>query len=877
MRSILIGIWAAGTVSAQTGEFFERSVRPVFAEQCQTCHNAKVRMGGLDLTSAEGVAKGAASGAVIDRADPGSSRLLRAIGYDGAIKMPPSGKLSDERIRAIRSWVRDGAAWPAGGAVPGATAFWSFVPPKAPVVPKLRNERWVRNDIDRFLAASWEAARVTPAAAAGRLTLLRRVTFDLTGLPPTPEQGSEFLADQSPQAFENLVERLLASPRYGERWGRHWLDVARYADSTGADEDHRYPHAWRYRDYVIDAFNRDLPYDRFVTEQIAGDRTGSIVATGFLALGPKLIAERDKVKAFYDIVDEQIDVVSRGILGLSISCARCHDHKFDPVSTRDYYSLAAIFASTKQLADAESNPSKLYFTPLGPAEEARRYQEHQAKIAALEKEIEAVYTKQRQRRAEKLRPRMADYMQAAWRVYAKGEKAEPVAGEAGLDAIAVQGWVRYLKPHGERIAHLDRWHAVTESTVGVLAAEYQEDYQREAAERRKSTARKYVGDNRFFTDVNGAASPFAIPEKLRDAMASPEAKQELASLRASLDELRRASPPEPPLACAVAEGKQVRQQVFRRGDHNQRGDTVPRAVPAILAVDGQPEFREGSGRLELARWLVSPGNPLTARVMVNRIWQWHFGEGLVRTPSNFGKTGEAPTHPELLDYLAVRFSESGWSIKAMHRLILSSNAYRMRSASSAAHEERDPENRLLARFPRRRLDAEEIRDALLSFDGALDLTVGGALQKMTEGNEKPFTNGRLGMDPDSTRRRTVYLPLRRSNLPGALALFDFVDSVTTAEVRSRTNVAPQALYLMNSPFVTERSASFAGKLLSGVPMPAARVERAYRTVFGRPPQADEIERDLHYIHGFPAGPNSLEAWASYCQALIASNEFIYVR
>ncbi|HWB98065.1 MAG TPA: DUF1549 domain-containing protein, partial [Bryobacteraceae bacterium] len=442
-------LWAGAALAQNSEEgarFFETRIRPLFASNCYACHGPKMKMAGLDLSTAAGFARGRDSGPIVVPGDPEHSKLIQAVSHTGAIKMPPGPKLSGQQIADLTAWVKMGSPWPRNEAAPaqaGGSDFWSFQPVKDHAPPKVRDRDWVQSPIDAFILAKLEEKGITPSPRADKLTLLRRATFDLTGLPPTPQEIDAFLADASPDAFAKVVDRLLASPRYGERWGRHWLDVARYADSTGADEDHRYPYAWRYRDYVIDAFNRDLPYDRLVMEQVAGDllpaeRAGAvnvegITATGFLALGPKLIAEQDKVKMFYDIVDEQIDVAGRGVLGLTLACARCHDHKFDPISTKDYYSLASIFASTKQLAKIEGVVSQLYFVPLVPKEEAAAYQQHQEKIEAKKDAINEVVEAEGRLGAERQAPRLADYMTAAWKVYAGGAKADDIARSQGLD------------------------------------------------------------------------------------------------------------------------------------------------------------------------------------------------------------------------------------------------------------------------------------------------------------------------------------------------------------------------------------------------------------------------------------------------------------
>ena len=506
IRQFVLAILALGTLPLAPGqtsgvEYFETRIRPILVAKCQSCHSTAPRMAGLDLSSAEGLRKGADSGVVVGGADPGESRLLRAIGYDGKIKMPPTSRLKEDEIAAIREWVGMGSPWPAENSKAAAVSaakplpnlaeqrkFWSFQPVRKIAPPAVQNQAWVKSPIDAFILARLEEKNLRPAPPADKVTLLRRATFDLTGLPPTEAEIRSFMEDTSPDAFARVVDRLLDSPRYGERWGRHWMDVARYADSTGADEDHRYPYAWRYRDYVIDSFNRDVPYDRFVREQVAGDllpadkpgdvNVRGLVATGFLALGPKLIAEQDKPKMFYDIVDEEIDTMSRAFLGLTIACARCHDHKFDPISTKDYYSLASIFASSKQLANVEAHVSELYFAPLVSKDVADEYEAHQARIKDKQKEINELLAEEGASYRDKLAPRLADYMLAAGRVYRDGATAEQAAAEKHLDKAIVEKWAAYLKPVAERRAHLEPWYHAAAAAREQVAAEYQKELHR---------------------------------------------------------------------------------------------------------------------------------------------------------------------------------------------------------------------------------------------------------------------------------------------------------------------------------------------------------------------------------------------------------------
>jgi hypothetical protein len=895
--------------------YFETKIRPLFASKCQGCHSAAARIAGLDLSSAAGFQKGAASGTLVSVSDPSESRLLRAVGYEGAIKMPPSGKLKEDEIAALREWVRSGSTWPAETPKPlsdsnGQSQFWSFQPVRKPAPPEVRNKVWVRSPIDAFILAKLEEKHLQPAPPADKLTLLRRATYDLTGLPPTEAEIRAFLDDHSPEAFARVVDRLIESPRYGERWGRHWMDVARYADSTGADEDHRYPYAWRYRDYVIEAFNRDEPYHQFMREQIAGDllpadngdevNVRGIVATGFLALGPKLIAEQDKKKMLYDMVDEEIDVASRAFLGLTIACARCHDHKFDPISTKDYYGLASILVSSKQLAKIEGTVSELYFAPLVPKDVAGRYEAQQARIKEKQKEIDELLAEEGARYRDSFAPRLADYMLAAWRVYQEGAAAPEAAAERKLDAGIVEKWAAYLKPVEERRAHLELWYRAEAASREAVAGEYQKRFMATAALRREAMAKwkqeslaakasgkeappepKFpAGADRFFTEVASGKGPFALPEKDRDKAISENGRARLAALEGDLKNLETSGPPEPPLACALSEGTVIDQKVFIRGNPENLGEAAPKRFPLILASNQAP-IAKGSGRRELADWLASAANPLPARVMANRIWEWHFGEGIVRTPSNFGKMGERPTHPELLDYLAARFVEGGWSVKSMHRMLMLSSAYQMSSAPSPEALAQDADDSLLSRFPQRRLEVEEIRDSLLALDGSLDLTMGGAMQT-GHGTDKEFSDERMSLNPDQSKRRTVYLPLRRSNLPSLLTLFDFGDATSPGEGRSQTNVAPQALYMMNSEFVARQAGSLAKQLLSDAALDdAGRIRQAYYRAQSRPPRDEEVRSALEYIRHFPGKrdipeQDRLLAWTSFCRTLVASNDFLYV-
>jgi hypothetical protein len=777
-------------------QFFEAKVRPVLAEHCFKCHGPQKQRASLRLDSRAAILKGGDSGPAVVPGQPQKSLLIDAINHGDVVQMPPTGKLLPQAIADLSAWVRMGMPWPreplvAQTPVRPSTdqtagyrltaedkSFWAFQPPRKPSLPSVRRSGWPRSPVDFFVLARLEARSLEPAPPADKRTLIRRTTYDLTGLPPTPEETLAFLQDDSPDAYAKVVDRLLASPHYGERWGRHWLDVARYADSNGADENRIHANAWRYRDYVVAAFNEDKPYDRFVLEQLAGDllpaidretRNRNWIATGFLAVGPKPLLANDAIKVEMDVVDEQLDTTGRAFLALTLGCARCHDHKFDPIPLGDYYALAGIFKSTTTIDNYD--------------------------------------------------------------------------------------------------IHINRsW---TERALGTEGDEEQHRRLKEAYDR--------ANDRRRLTDDLN------------------QQKKYLAQMRALRKELAPI-----PVAMAVKEGNVANARVLLRGNHLTPGPEVPRRFPRILAGENQtPIGDQQSGRLELARWLVRPDHPLTARVLVNRIWKWHFGEGIVRSVDNFGRLGERPDDQPLLDYLAVRFVESGWSVKAMHRLILLSAAYQMSTRYNATAAAFDPENRLLWRMNRRRLDAEELRDALLQASGQLDLAMGRPVLPPEINYEQVAELGRrAGGGPiaqaQRTARRSLYLPVIRSGLYDLFQVFDFADPSVVTGHRDTTTVAPQALFLMNSDLVWQGAQHLADRLLSlasgGRESPggwddAQRVCAAYQRAYGRPPSSQETARALEFIKAYDdelAGDGlglherRLRAWQAWCRVVLASNEFLYV-
>jgi hypothetical protein len=728
----------------ESAEFFEKHVRPVLSASCFPCHGAEKQRSGLRLDFREALLKGGDNGPAVKPGDPEQSRLIRLIRREGEIKMPPKEKLAPEDIEALTAWIKMGAPWPdSTGGTSGRLAddrrlHWSFQPVKKPALPAVRNASWIQSPVDAFILAQLEAKGFKPARPPDRRTLLRRVTFDLTGLPPTPEEVAAFEADTSPEAFAHVVDRLLASPRYGERWGRYWLDVARYADTKGYvfQEERRYPYAYTYRDYVIHAFNEDLPYDQFLLQQLAADRLPpgtdqrSLAALGFLTLGRRFLNNT------HDIIDDRIDVVSRGLLGLTVTCARCHDHKFDPIPTKDYYSLYGIFNSSEE-------PAELPL--LGPPEPTQGY----------------------------------------------------------------LAFVEEMRKLEDNLSEFDKKH--------------QEELK---------SGNRAIRDQRT-------------------------------ELKKKIDALQATSPAAPPRAMVLQDTPVPREpHVFLRGNPNNQGEAVPRQFLLVLSGPSRQPFHEGSGRLELARAIASPDNPLTARVLVNRVWLHHFGAGLVRTPSDFGMRGEAPTHPELLDYLSAQFVEDGWSIKKLHRLILLSSTYQQDCAVDPAVLEQDPENRLLSHMNRQRLDFEALRDSLLAVAGTLDTRSGGPSVEITTA---PFAT-----------RRSVYGIIERQNLPGLFRTFDFASPDTTNPQRFTTTVPQQALFLMNSAFVTEQARHLANRPdVVGLSDVESKIRRLYQLSYGRQPDADEINLGKRYLEssGRVAGAG---AWAKYAQVLLLANEFAFV-
>jgi mono/diheme cytochrome c family protein len=790
-------------------QFFESKVRPILAENCYKCHGPERQKGGLRLDSSAALREGANSGPIIVVGKPKDSVLIRAVNHDGTKKMPPKTKLKPEEIAALTEWVEKGAPWPEVHSAhldieKAKQTYWAFQPVKDTPCRGVKDTAWPQSPIDYFILAKLEEKGLRPAPPADKRTLIRRATFDLLGLPPAPEAIDDFLNDQRPDAYERVIDRLLASPHYGERWGRHWLDLVRYADTAGDNSDFPVPQAYKYRNWVIQAFNRDKPYDQFLREQIAGDlmpaandqdRYAKAIATGYLANARRFGGYKDD-DAIYPrypwhlTIEDTIDNLGRTVLGLTINCARCHDHKFDPITNEDYYALYGFFQSTRYpWPGIEDDKVPGDFVPLvGPEEVAKAQNERQEKISTLD--------------AEKKR----------------------LEGDQAAADKTLQEAVKGDKDKG-----------------ATLVAE---------AKKRLEQLDKAVG----------------------------AAKTELDVLT------KRPLPFE--MAYAVAEGKKKvgNAHIQIKGNPERPGKEVPRHFPLVLGGQALSADVRGSGRLQLAQWLTDPANPLTARVMVNRIWQHHFGKGIVATPSDFGTRGTPPTHPELLDFLTARFTAGGWSVKAMHRLIMLSRTYQLASRDDEANAKVDINNDYLWRFNRHRLDVESIRDTLLAVSGALDRSMGGPHpfpdQTTWDFSEhKPFTA------VYETQRRSVYLMTQRFQRHPLMALFDGPDTNASTATRITSTTPPQALFLMNSPFVHQQAKKLAERVLADRPDDAGRTERVYQLALGRSATAEEQSEAKDYLArvreklrtaGVPAEQHAARAWQSLVRGMFLTSEFIYV-
>ena len=944
---VLVGLHSLGAAEPGGVELFEKRVRPVLVERCYECHGEKKQKGGLRLDSAAAVAKGGDSGAALVPGQPEKSLLIKVISWsDPDLQMPPKNKLPDAEIAALTEWVKTGAHDPRTNLQSEIsylksppTNHWAYQPLKKSAPPATKDSSWPRTDIDRFVLAKLEQKQIQPNADADRATLLRRAYYDLIGLPPTPEQIDSFVNDQSPDAFARVVDRLLASPQFGERWGRHWLDVARYAESVTL-RGFIFKEAWRYRDYVIGSFNEDLPFDQFIREQIAGDLLDSksisekrrrMIATTFLALGNTNLEEQDKAQLRMDIVDEQLDTIGKAMLAQTIGCARCHDHKFDPIPTRDYYAMAGILRNTKTVTNANVSGWIELPLPVEPEQE-KVFAAHEQQVAALQADIKKAKDAAKALAGKSSEPKggrdfqpavvaatalpglVVDSAQAkavgAWKhsqfskhyigdgyvhddLQGKGEKTltfQPDLKKAGRYEV------RFAYQHGGSRATnvpVTVFHADGETTVHVN--------QQEAP----VLDGRFVSLGQFLFEGNGfgyalvsnegtrghvtADAVQFLPVEMAEVAATSDAKKsatkkdtvnssaELKALEAKLRQLNE-SGPKRPLVMSVREEEKIEDTfVHIRGSVHNRGATVPRGFLQVASLGPVPVVAaQQSGRREFADWIASPSNPLTARVMVNRAWHWLFGAGLVRTTDNFGTTGETPSHPELLDHLATQFIAQGWSVKKLVREIMLSRTYQLDSkvdglalrghALAARALPPDPENRLFWRANRRRLDAECIRDTMLAVSGQLSGERGGPTFQATQSSDYGFNF--------TEPRRSVYAPAFRNALPEMFEAFDFADPSMVVGVRNVSTVAPQALFLMNHPFVREQAKLAAQRLLADKQADDdARLSRACRLALGRAPTAGEQSIARKVLQN---ASDATDAWTDIFHALFASPDFRYV-
>lgn len=871
---------AAEKISPEQLAFFEKRIRPVLAEHCYKCHSAKAEKlkGSLLVDTKAGLLKGGSSGPAIVLGKPDKSPLIKSMkSTDADEMMPPKGeRLSPQVIADFEAWVKMGAPDPrtdtAGVAALSvdwnkAREHWAFKPVKAPAVPKVKDaDRWAKSDLDRFVLAKLESKGMEPSPLADKRTLIRRATFDLIGLPPTPTEVADFLADNSPKAFEKVIDRLLASPAYGERWGRHWLDVARYADNSGDRNNNprnrvNYPFAWTYRDYVIQAFNADKPYDQFIREQIAGDRIATadnkapLAAMGFLTVGKRFMGNQNEV------IDDRIDVITQGLMGLTAACGRCHDHKFDPISQKDYYALHGIFSSS-----IEPSEEPMLAKPKSDADYQdflKKAEEIQARIANSKSVVE-------ERLLDGFRNSVDKYLLGVRDAQMTSKSAAQIRTSRGLDLDVFSQWTDYLKAaERKNDAVFGPWLAFAALKDGEFAAQAPALATKFAADKSvnelvaklfspapASIAALAEGYGKLFRDTErlhdkgeqpegaraglhnvlhgGKGTPIYLSAAALRRVAGAQLNNAEAQERAKLDELKRDHPGSPPRAMAMNDLDRARDSfVMIRGEPNNRGPVVKRRWLEIFGGSDAKPFTTGSGRLDLANEVVSKDNPLTARVFVNRVWNWHFGDAIVRTLGDFGLRSDAPSNQELIDYVSARFMADGWSIKSLHKLIMLSATWQQTTHDIAANSKQDPGNSLFWRQNLQRLDFETMRDTLLTLGNKLDVADRG---------------GPSDPDLSSSDRRSIYGFVNREKLPDSLRIFDFANPDMTSPGRVLTTVPLQALFMMNNGFVVEQARNIAGRpeLLSGA-KDEEKVQFLYQLFFQRPPTAAELRLAADYI------------------------------
>ncbi|MCA9215399.1 MAG: PSD1 domain-containing protein [Planctomycetales bacterium] len=916
---LLVTGCASESVAADDVDFFERHIRPLFVEHCYECHSEKSVEGGLRLDSRQHAFGGGDRGPSIVAGRPDASLLMRAVSYDDEdLAMPPDGKLSQVEVAQLSKWISDGAAWPDDEADPVGTTdsvialhdHWAFQPLRKGVVPKVDNEQWARNPIDAFVYRRLKQQGLTPSSPSSRYSLIRRAYLDLLGLPPTFEDVRRF--EESPDAewFSTLVTELLSQPEYGERWARHWLDVARYADTKGYVDGGqvRFAFAYTYRDYVIRAMNEDLPYDKFVIDQIAADAVDykpdqqwRLAGMGFLTVGRRFNHN------LHDIIDDQIDVVSRGLLGLSVTCARCHDHKYDPVPTADYYSLYGIFASS-----FEPQHSDLPFSDK-PSDLAT-HSEYLNELKKRADQYDTEYTKLCQKIQHELRAFAKDYLVYVIQQSPKHRSSSQndlntgrtfLRGPTAYGYGAIARWQRFVDSRTAEDPVFGLWKRMD----AVDPAQFMDRLQGELASSVNDSLRTAVaaanpqsmvdlvrvyGDELervyvAWTDQKeknpeAESLPNESDEQLRQVLYGPDSPASMSrfesidsyhldehtnmrNLAGKVEELSIQTKDAPSRAMILRSRAQpIEPVIFRRGQPNRPGELVPRQIPTVYAAAGATTRPSGNDRLALAHAVVSKRNPLAARVIVNRIWHWHFGQPLVETVSDFGTRGSAPTHPDLLDYLATWLIEHDWSLKQLHLLIMESNTYRQESGLREECAKADPENEFYWRYGPRRVEWEVIRDSLLA--------VSNQLEKGNSG--RPVE---LKPDDPNSKCRTIYLHLDRQEIPKSARYFDFPSPDFTSPQRPITTVPQQQLFFLNSPFVHEQSSKLA-KLVTQIE--GTDVEKfvlLHRKVFARDPASSHDETDA-FLSRFSTAigqASDTEAfWQTVAHALLQSNEFIFV-
>ena len=806
----------AQTPSIDDKAFFEKDVAPILATNCLECHSGDKPKGKLAIADRASLVKGGRQGPAIslDGQAGGKSAPVGAQSHEGdVLKMPPppSAKLPQKQIDVLTRWIKAGAPWPDGVVVKAIEAkervitdeerhYWAYRPVKRPEVPTVKNKEWVRNSIDAFILAKLEAKGLTPAAPADRLALIRRATYDLTGLPPTPEAIAAFLHDKSPNAYEKLLDQLLASPQYGEKWGRHWLDLVRYAETNGYERDGAKPFAWRYRDYVIKSFNEDKPYDRFIKEQLAGDElpgssSDAIIATGYYRLGLWDDEPADPEQARYDEYDDFVTTTGQVFLGMTMNCARCHNHKIDPILQKDYYQILAFFRDVPRYSNANKPGPGSSVADLSArmAEELKQRDTRRVELEVLTRKIE--------------------------------------------DAA-----IKKMSPEDQR-------------------------------------------------DTEGPLRERVLSLRLKDVLTAEQA-EEYGKLKNELTTLKKAPEPDRSVALSVCNClvHPPTTTVMIRGNPHSPGAEVEPAFPSVLNLPAPkiaaPEkgAKSSGRRTVLANWITSKENPLTARVLVNRLWQHHFGRGIVATTNDFGKFGTPPTHPELLDWLADDFVQGGWKIKRMHKLLMMSNAYQMSSKGNDASLKADPANALFWRFNMRRLTAEEVRDSMLAVSGKLNLKMGGPsiyppIPKEVLAGQSVPGQGWPVSPPEEAARRSVYVHVKRSLLVPILTQHDQADTDSTCAVRYTTTVPTQALGMLNGQFSNEQAAALAERLRKEAPGNVeAQVRRAIRLTTGRTSGAEEVKKDVAFIKALQERNKFSEQDALRCYCLLAlnANEFVYL-